>query len=69
MKPWRNSVPAEIDLFDRVTVKPTGTILLKPPWLWEIDYLPPVEFRNCGRICFKFKDMNHKGVFFSVKHF
>lgn len=33
VKPWRNSVPAEIDLFDKVTVKPTGTIMLKPPWL------------------------------------
>lgn len=52
----------EIDLlFDRVMMKLTETILQKPTWLLEKD-LPPVEFRNYGGICFKFKDMNHKGV-------
>lgn len=54
----------EIDLlFDIATLKLTGTILLKPTWLYEKDYLPPMEFRKYGGICFKFKDMNHKGVF------
>lgn len=54
----------EIDLlFDKMTMKLTGTVLQKPTWLKEKDYLPPVEFRDYGGICFKFKDMNHMGVF------
>lgn len=50
-------------LFDKMTMKLTGTTLLIPTWLQEKDDLPPVEFSNYGEICFKFKDMNHKGVF------
>lgn len=71
LQPWRNSEPFVIDLlFDRVTMKLTGTILLKLTWISKVkkkkkekDCLPQVEFRNYGGICFKFKDMNHKGVF------
>lgn len=63
LQPWRNSAPVVIDLYsDRATMKLTGTILLKPAWLWEKDYLPPMEFRDDGGICFKFRNMNHKGV-------
>lgn len=50
-------------LFDRVNMKLTGAILLKPSWLLEKDNLPLLEFRNYGGICFKFKDMNHKKEF------
>lgn len=71
LQPWRNSEPFVIDLlFDRVTMKLTGTILLKLTCISKVkkkkkekDCLPQVEFRNYGGICFKFKAMNHKGVF------